>query len=178
MEVQVLSRAQNMSAILVRPFEMSDLEGVKTLRLKSLRSDPQAFRASYEEENKRTLSEWRDRFMRTQGEDPSAAIFVAVNQGQIVGMVTANKKEANKWKISAVYVDPDCRRRGIGSGLLSKTIKSLREKGEHKEIELDVNAEQMYAVRLYEKFGFETTSRDAMKMGDGLNHEKLHMRLK
>lgn len=165
-----------MHEVIVRPFEMSDAEDVKALRLKSLLSEPQAFRSSYQAEKKRSPGEWHERFMRTQGEMPSELIFIALIDGKKVGVLRAIKKPET-WKISAVYVDVDFRGQGIGSKLLSGILKTIEQRNDGVDVKLEVNAEQEPAIRLYKKFGFKTIGNDTMVLGDGLPHKKLHMRL-
>lgn len=155
---------------------MSDAADVIVLRLKSLQSDPQAFRASYEEESKRTPEEWHERFMRTQGENPAELIVLAIIDNRKIGVLRAVKK-TQVWKIGAVYVDPDFRGRGIASKLFLSTLETIKQQKEKFDVELEVNAEQEAAVRLYQKFGFKTVGNGMMVLGDGLPHKKLHMRL-
>jgi len=58
-----------------------------------------------------------------------------------------------------VYVKEECRGHGVGKKLLEGALKTIEENGNISKIKLAVNPEQIAAVKLYEKYGFEVVGR-------------------
>jgi hypothetical protein len=74
--------------------------------------------------------------------------FVAESEGMVVGTVTSvNYQNLLSW-IAMVLVDPDHRRRGIGTSLLNAALESLSE---CQSVKLDATAA---GRKLYESLGF------------------------
>lgn len=85
---------------------------------------------------------------------PDTIFLVAEESGVIqgyIGMYLA----ADEGEITNVAVDPACRRRGIGEGLLTEMKKRAAD---HKiaRIVLEVRVSNEGAIRLYEKQGFSS----------------------
>ncbi len=66
------------------------------------------------------------------------------------------KHVANIW---GVYVNADYRGQGIGTRLLAAVLDELSRRPEIVKVKLQVNAEQIAAVALYEYAGFTTIGR-------------------
>ena len=75
----------------------------------------------------------------------------------------------------SMYVAPSERGRGTGMALLNALLAALRASGRVRRVGLYVNADQVAAVRLYERAGFLVTQRTRGRLGDGREHELLHM---
>ena len=164
-----------MGDAIIRPATIDDTQKVRDLRLKALKNDPQAFGTSYDKEVALTQEEWDEKFLRTQGDNPSEFLFLAIIENEIVGMVGAFLKE-NIWMIKAMYVDPKVRGRGIGKQLLSAIIERITSKSNSREIRLFVNTLQAPAVELYKGMGFkiiETLKNQVM--GDGKTYDEFLM---
>ena len=81
----------------------------------------------------------------------SSSLFVAEVDGRIVGSVNYQIRDSKgETFISGLYVHPDFRRNGIGSGLLSLVEKEARQRG-LKRVGLNVRDE---AHSFYENLGF------------------------
>ena len=73
--------------------------------------------------------------------------------GEIVGMIGVQHHEDNVGEIRRLRVRQDCRRRGIGSGLIETALKFCRDRG-YLKIALDTFVEREPAIKLFEKFHF------------------------
>ncbi len=75
---------------------------------------------------------------------------------RIVDLVKSIVKEARPvGHLISIAVAPGFRGRGIGSGLLSETIRVLRDYYKTESVYLEVRVSNNPAIRLYEKFGFK-----------------------
>jgi ribosomal protein S18 acetylase RimI-like enzyme len=126
----------------------------RDLRLESLKSDPTAFGSSYEEEKDMTEGEWKRRI--------NNALF-ALSKDRLVGMIVVVFNDRIKTKhvadIFGVYVNKEYRNRGIGKKLIEGALKIIKRNLNVTKIKLTVNPEQSSAIRLYERFGFESVGR-------------------
>lgn len=84
---------------------------------------------------------------------PGSHFWVAEADGAIVGMIGVQQLDAGVGEIRRLRVDPDYRRRGIGSALLQKALEFCRDQGLLK-VTLDTFIEREPALKLFEKFNF------------------------
>lgn len=84
-------------------------------------------------------------------------VVVKDKEGLIVGFagIILSVDDA---EITNIVTKKDKRRQGIGSILINELIKISKEKGKDN-ISLEVNEENEYAIKLYEKNGFEVVGR-------------------
>ncbi len=82
---------------------------------------------------------------------PSTFLVAEVNF-RVVGYVIARKING-EGHIIAIAVDPEYRRRGIGSALMHEVIERLRNKGV-KKIWLEVRVSNKEAIEFYKCLGF------------------------
>jgi hypothetical protein len=87
-------------------------------------------------------------------------IFVAVDQGIIIGTIMAGYDGHRGWLYS-VAVDPKNRRLGIGRSLVEHAIKALNNLGCIK-INLQVRSSNSKVIAFYQALGFETEERISM----------------
>ena len=80
-------------------------------------------------------------------------IFVAKNDGKIIGCVYGLKHLGAAGWLGGLFVDPHYRRRGIGKQLMKHCINSLRDLG-CSEIFLFTDPRNIPAVNLFRKLGF------------------------
>ena len=57
--------------------------------------------------------------------------------------------------IISIAVHPNHRRKGIGTMLMKKAMKALKDKYECREVYLEVRVSNTPAIRMYEKLGFK-----------------------
>jgi ribosomal protein S18 acetylase RimI-like enzyme len=145
----------------------------RDIRLRSLLEDPPAFARSYEEEKAFPRERWLERASNPYG-------FLAIEDGIPLGMIGAFIQEESDKRIAhivGVFVIRKARGRGIGSKLLGAVLNKIRQDSSIQVVQLIVNKEQIPAVRLYQKFGFQITGEESQKMGDGNDHPVYLMEL-
>ena len=97
------------------------------------------------------------RYLRALRRFPHAAVFVADEDGRIVGRLSVARDQhpaSSHVADLGLMVAATHRRRGIGRGLLEAAVEWAREAGVRK-LELHVFPHNEPAIRLYEEFGFE-----------------------
>lgn len=146
----------------------------KELRLEALRTDPDAFGATYES-NLQRPDEWWKGIMEAALHDPKRALFFAIEDERLVGMGGAYPEENPAYvDVVGMYVTPGRRGQGIARALLRAVV----DKVEAEEVRLCVNADQIAAVRLYESFGFVTIAETLLTRADGTPYIQLYMALR
>lgn len=95
-------------------------------------------------------------------------IVVAEEDGEIVGFLTPDFENNN---IDMLFISSKMRNKGYGKTLVEYGIKML------KLNKVDVNEENIYAVKFYEKMGFKLKSR-SKEDEFGKNYPILHMQLR
>lgn len=88
-------------------------------------------------------------------EDGFSKVLVYENDEKIIGFITATDL-GETCDILSLVVDPEYRNRLVASNLLDYLISELDE--ELKLITLEVDSNNIPAIRLYEKFGFEVVN--------------------
>lgn len=125
----------------------------RSIRLEALRTTPEAFGSSYEEEVKFPEAKWRERIK---------TMLFAMSGGAPVGMISFATNDRMKTRhvahVYSVYVKEGRRGKGVGGILLSAALKELRKKKIVK-VQLGVNPEMKPALRLYEGAGFVVAGR-------------------
>ena len=138
--------------MIVRPAEPGDAQGLKELG-DAVGSEPEGWLV--------TTNGWRDvaderRYLRAIRRFPHAAVFVAEDDGRIVGRLSLGRDQHPASRHVAdigLMVAASHRRRGIGTALLDAAVDWARHAGVRK-LELHVFPWNEAAIRLYERFGF------------------------
>ncbi|MFL5943919.1 MAG: GNAT family N-acetyltransferase [Gaiellaceae bacterium] len=139
--------------MIVRRAEPSDAEGLKELA-DAVGTEPEGWLV--------TTDGWRDvaderRYLRAIRRYPNAAVFVADDEGAIVGRLSIARDQHPASPHVAdlgLMVAASHRRRGIGTALLQAALQWAGESGVRK-LELHVFPWNKAAIALYENFGFE-----------------------
>jgi ribosomal protein S18 acetylase RimI-like enzyme len=142
----------------------------KALRLESLQNAPQAYGSTYDSNLARSETFWRDRLVEALIGERGWLLFARID-GQLVGMVGAHRTdEAAVVEIISTYVAPAYRGRGVAHTLMDAMLETLTRTGQFKHATLGVNQQQVAAVRLYERCGFEYVRTQPVQMGDCQTH--------
>lgn len=100
---------------------------------------------------------------RSQG--PDQAMYVALNGDRWVGCVIGSRAEGDSGaaRVTAMWVEPESRNRGVGALLLSELSKWAAGSG-YNSLWLKVSMANQSAIHLYKSFGFvDTGERSGMK---------------
>jgi L-phenylalanine/L-methionine N-acetyltransferase len=138
--------------MIVRRAEPGDAQGLKDLG-DAVGSEPEGWLV--------TTNGWREasderRYLRAIRRYPNAAVFVADEEGLIVGRLSVARDQHPASRHVAdlgLMVAQSHRRRGVGTALLQAAVDWGRETGVRK-LELHVFPWNEAAIALYEKFGF------------------------
>ena len=138
--------------MIVRRAEPNDAQGLKELG-DAVGSEPEGWLV--------TTNGWRDasderRYLRAIRRYPNAAVFVAEEDGVIVGRLSIARDQHPASRHVAdlgLMVAMSHRRRGVGTALLQASVDWGRKTGVRK-LELHVFPWNTAAIALYEKFGF------------------------
>jgi RimJ/RimL family protein N-acetyltransferase len=153
--------------VIVRRAEPTDAEGLTELG-DAVGSEPEGWLV--------TTNGWRNanderRYLRAIRRYPDAAVFVAEDDGRIVGRLSIARDQHPASKHVAdlgLMVAATHRRRGIGTALLDAAVRWSRTAGVRK-LELHVFPWNEAAIKLYERYGFEREGlrREHYRRGDG-----------
>jgi RimJ/RimL family protein N-acetyltransferase len=138
--------------MIIRAADPADAEGLSELG-EAVGSEPEGWLV--------TTNGWRDasderRYLRAIRRYPNAAVFVAEDEGRIVGRLSVARDQHPASRHVAdlgLMVAITHRRRGIGKALLDAAVVWGRESGVRK-LELHVFPWNDAAIALYERFGF------------------------
>ena len=154
----------------IKKLSQLDWQKHKEIRLEALKNDPSAFGRSYVEELKKTNEEWQEQLIENN------KLFYAVClNNQFVSLGGAYKNDRGEWNIMAVYTKKEFRGQGCGMLLMEGILNELENRG-IKKIFLKVNIEQLVAISLYKKVGFDIISTFKNQLlGDGKCHDEYEM---
>src|SRR5262249_45345763 len=131
----------------------ADAVAARDLRLEALRTVPENFGASWEEEAVEPLAWWEARLRGY------ACWLGAEGHGELAGLTGGSLnqriKRGDLGEIGAVFVRERFRRHGVGASLMQSAMEWLQERRAINAT-LTVSASNPGARRLYERFGFVT----------------------
>jgi len=132
-----------------------DLELFRGIRLLALRTYPESFGASYEEEQNFSNSDWDKRIGNP---DSSDFLLGAFSDGKLSGITgfyrLSKEKFAHKGMIWGVFVIPEARGKGIGRKLMDEALNRASKLAGLSVIQLCVAEPNIEALSLYKKLGF------------------------
>ena len=113
----------------------------------------------YDMSREQRRQEFEKNFDRSRPINKDAS-FVILSDGAIVGFTLVISRSDEEEHLESIGVHPKFRGKGLGKILLGKSTEVLRGQ-EAQNFTLGVDSVNIPAVRLYERFGFETISRTA-----------------
>ena len=103
------------------------------------------------------LTPWSVNSLRYEISNKDSILKVAVRDDKIIGYVCI-RTLLDITHVMKISVLPEDRRNGIGSALLSESLKQLRlDKPDINSVTLEVRDSNSAANKLYNNFGFRTT---------------------
>jgi aminoglycoside 6'-N-acetyltransferase len=155
-----------MSEIVLRPLEQRD-----TAELRRIHSLPEVVR---------WWDEPADDF--PGGDDSESTRLVIEVDGAVAGLIQFGEEEEPKYRHAAIdiFLDPSFHGRGIGTEAVRRVARHLIDVRGHHRITIDPAAENLAAIRSYEKVGFKPVGvmREYERDHDGAGwHDGLLMEL-
>ena len=150
----------------IRVLEAPDAARYQEVRLRGLRTNPEAFGSTYEREAQFSLEFVEERLRPAEGKFTLGAFD---ETGKLVGIATfvreSGPKTAHKGNVYGMYVAPETQGQGVGKALLRALIDRARTCEGLERINLAVVTDNEPAIRLYRSLGFEKygTERQALK---------------
>lgn len=133
-------------------------EEYKTIKLESLKKDPEAFGTTYEEDVDKPDEEWKSRLKRVQKLKNYWMFFAKLN-GKLIGMVGARETNPPDTtptiKIYGVYIASSARGMGIGKKLMIHLLNEIKKNPKWKIVKVKVFPTQEIAINLYKSLGFK-----------------------
>jgi ribosomal protein S18 acetylase RimI-like enzyme len=96
---------------------------------------------------------WEEELVDVERRLRDSAIFLAEEEGQVVGLLGLDFGNPKIAHVQSVYVQPEARRRGVAAALMAEAAAMSREHG-YDHIELDVLSSNHDALAVYERLGF------------------------
>jgi GNAT superfamily N-acetyltransferase len=138
----------------IRPFSEKDSQGVRELILSILTKEYPFDKTAYSDSDLDTIHE-------VYG-GARESFFVGEEAGFIVGTVGIKEEEKDSALLRRLFVSPDHRRKGIGSGLLARALEFCRSRG-YKQVIFRCTDRMGDAIHLCEKNGFKVA--ESLDMG-------------
>ncbi len=130
---------------------------MRELRLRALKEAPYAFATSFHEAAARPAQHWDD-FARQSSAGEAQVTFVAAEGERWLAMASAfvSTDATDVGHLVQMWVDPSCRRLGLGRQLVEAIADWARERG-ITQLKTSVTAGNERAEALYEAAGFLPT---------------------
>lgn len=138
-----------MKRITIKRLFEDEWEQYKNTRLHALSDSPEAFGSTFEVENSFTPKKWKQRLARMDCITLVALSKEEVGHGLIVGAPYDGQAG-----IFSMWVDPNYRGQGLGTKLIQNVVDWAKE-NKKEQILLDVGDENIPAIKLYYRNGFE-----------------------
>jgi ribosomal protein S18 acetylase RimI-like enzyme len=138
--------------VMIRPLRPDEATSYRAIRLEALRLHPEAFSASFEQEEAESLA---FHAARLTGSTVFGAFLDDASdpRGMAGLLIPASPKIAHKCLFWGMYIRPPSRRTGLARQLVEAVIEHARTRAE--QIHLSVTASNIPARRLYQSLGFE-----------------------
>jgi ribosomal protein S18 acetylase RimI-like enzyme len=162
--------------IQVIKLEPSQWNEYKTLRLRALQEEPQAFGSSYAENVSKPDSYWVERLEDVQ-QGKNWLVFAKEGE-KLLGMMGGFRKNEDPQdtvNVIAVYVAKEARGKGVSKKLMKALLDEFEKIANITKVKLSVNKQQIPAVKLYEGFGFKVVGQENLRLGDGNYYDELLM---
>ncbi|WP_394218693.1 GNAT family N-acetyltransferase [Halobacillus trueperi] len=144
----------------IRRLSAEDVEDYFQIRLESLKTNPEAFASSYEEEKAQPVALYKERLESPQ----SSLTSGAYENGKLVGIITVVRENKQKLKhrsnLVSLYITPESRGQGLGRLLLREGLANVQEWHGVEQVHLTDASSNTPAITLYQSCGFETYGKE------------------
>ncbi len=91
-----------------------------------------------------------------ESDDPDSTRLVIEVDGTVAGLIQFGEETTPKYRHAAIdiFLDPGFHGRGIGTEAVRRVVRQLIEERGHHRITIDPAADNVAAIRAYEKVGF------------------------
>lgn len=138
----------------IRKLGVKDAQAYYDLRIEALRNSPDAFSTRLEDAILRPVEKTAENLALE-----NAVTFGAFTKGVLCGNVTLLRNEAPKLShrasVVAVYITPDKRGKGLALRLMQELLHYALKWQGLERLDLMVASENLPAIALYERLGFE-----------------------
>lgn len=140
--------------IIIKHLTVKDIDDYKSIRLELLQNTPTNFGSSFDEEKAFPESMWINRLSKD-----TVYTLGAFKNDEIVGItvcvMSPRKKMKHVASIHSVYVKEGFRKMNIAGTLLEYAFDLLKT-AEIEVVNLSVVSDNLNAINLYKRFGFES----------------------
>lgn len=155
----------------IKPLSSDEWLTLRDIRLSALRESPQAFLATYAEEQEFTEDRWRAEFIRGSWD----VGFDAGRPVSLVGITREADMPMDECYLGYLWVDPQFRRQGTASWLIKDVLDRLKKSGV-RTVFLWVLDGNDRAMRLYQRIGFIRSNRQ-QPLPAGRSEERMQLDL-
>lgn len=143
--------------IIYRKLKSSEARAFRRVRLECLQNFPDSFGTLYEDEAPKAKLYFEEMIEQNLADVFFFGAFAGDDLIGIAGFVRGNRtKTRHRGELVSMYVNPDFHGQKVGENLLRALVKAAFELEGIEQIHLTVVADNLSAVRLYERIGFET----------------------
>jgi ribosomal protein S18 acetylase RimI-like enzyme len=138
-------------------------KNLRRLRLEALKTESRAYESAYEEEKDLAREIWEVRTSR---------ILFALVDNIPIGLIRydfeTHCKTVHIANIYSLYVVKEYPNQGVANQLITSVLEKIQENKAIRKVKLTVNPVQEYAVRLYQRHGFNVvgTYNDEIRIDD------------
>ena len=164
------------AGISIKRIEATDSGVYRALMLRGYSEHDTAFTSTFEERAGKPVEWWARRL-----QDPTTVTLGAYDVGDaLIGTVRLEAyqrvRERHKVQLTAMYVMKDFAGKGVGRRLLDEALSEARKMNGIEIMNLTVTADNLPAVRLYSKTGFQSFGRETRAVKAAHMYlDKLHM---
>jgi ribosomal protein S18 acetylase RimI-like enzyme len=145
--------------MILRRLRATEAASLRELRLRALEADPGAFAEPPAAARSSPPGRWAE-WVAAGAAGDTQVVVIAEDGDRWVGMVACQllERPAGSAWLTALWVDPDARRAGLGSRLIEAVADWARERGA-TTLDLSVTTNNEPAAALYVHAGFAETGR-------------------
>ena len=164
------------AGISVRRLTKTDGGIYRALMLRGYSEHDTAFTSTFEERATKQVEWWTRRL-----QDPTSATLGAFDSSDsLIGSVRIEAyqrlRERHKTSLTAMYVMKDHASKGVGRKLLDEALAECRRMNGIELVNLTLTADNLPALRLYSKVGFQSFGRESRAIKTSIGYlDKLHM---